>query len=158
MVDNYVLHSFQARHACALCIVLYIESDSHCFSSLRFPDGQMGVAGDGNKGLEKAWKGEATMAKSRSMSAKNAWGSGSGYAAKLIEEGMEATKAQQFENWQNQREVVAKRKAHSYMTDNFDTETSTVDEDWRKLSKFGVERNEVRAIFCFIYSFMLPWW
>ena len=37
-------------------------------------DGQMGVAGDGNKGLDKEWEGEASMAKSRVMSAKNAWG------------------------------------------------------------------------------------
>ena len=128
--------------------VLYFTLEVTHPVSLLFSDGQMGVAGDGNKGLEKAWKGEASMAKSRSMSAKNAWGSGSGYAAKLIAEGVEATKAQQFENWQNQREVVAMRKAHSYMTDDFDSETTTVDEDWRKLSKFGVERNEVRAIFC----------
>jgi hypothetical protein len=111
----------------------------------------MGVAGDGNKGLEKAWKGEAKMAKSKMMSAKNAWGSNSGYAAKLISEGMEASRAQQMENWHSQQEVLASRKAHRYMTDDFDGETSTADEDWRKLSKFGVERNEVRAIFCCIY-------
>jgi hypothetical protein len=108
----------------------------------------MGVAGDGNKGLEKAWAGEASMGKSKMMSAKNAWGqSSSGYAAKLIEEGMEATRAQQFENWGNQQEVLASRKAHRDLTDTFDTVTSTEDEDWRKLSKFGVERNEVRTIF-----------
>lgn len=125
----------------------------------------MGVAGDGNKGLEKEWKGQASMGKSKMMSAKNAWGSTSGrdgYAAKLIEEGMEATRAQQFENWQNQQEVLASRKAHRYMTDDFDGETTTAEEDWRKLSKFGVERNEVRAIFCFIYSCtyacMFSWW
>jgi hypothetical protein len=114
----------------------------------------MGVAGDGNKGLEKEWKGQASMGKSKMMSAKNAWGSSSGYAAKLIEEGMEATRAQQMENWGNQQEVLASRKAHRYMTDDFDAigGASTEDEDWRKLSKFGVERNQVRAIFCFIYS------
>jgi hypothetical protein len=115
----------------------------------------MGVAGDGNKGLEKEWKGQASMGKSKMMSAKNAWGSSSGYAAKLIDEGMEATRAQQFENWQNQQEVLASRKAHRYMTDDFDSSTvSTADEDWRTLSKFGVERNEVRAVFRFIYSCM----
>jgi hypothetical protein len=114
----------------------------------------MGVAGDGNKGLEKDWKGQAAMGKSKMMSAKNAWGSSSGYAAKLIDEGMEATRAQQFENWGNQREVNAARQAHRHTTDDFDNVASTVDEDWRKLSKFGVERNEVcTALLCF-YLFL----
>jgi hypothetical protein len=159
MIDNCGLRSVQARHACVLRIVQYnIGSYSHCFSirlatnqQTNHTDGQMGVAGDGNKGLEKEWKGQASMGKSKMMSAKNAWGSSSGYAAKLIDEGMEATRAQQFENWGNQQEVLASRKAHRYMTDDFDSETSTADEDWRKLSKFGVERNEVRAIFCLVY-------
>jgi hypothetical protein len=66
----------------------------------------MGVAGDGQKGLEKEWKGSAEMAKSKTMSAKNAWGKSSGYADTLISQGMEATRAQQLENWQNQQEVL----------------------------------------------------
>ena len=66
----------------------------------------MGVAGDGNKGLEKEWAGAAEMAKSKTMSAKNAWGKSTGYAETLIDQGMEATRAQQLENWQNQQEVL----------------------------------------------------
>jgi hypothetical protein len=111
-------------------------------------DGQMGVAGDGSKGLEKAWKGEAKMGKSKIMSAKNAWGANTGYAAKLIDEGMEATRAQQMENWQNQQEVSASKRAHRYLTEDFDNEKTTEDEDWRKLSKFGSERNQVRTVDC----------
>jgi hypothetical protein len=52
-------------------------------------DGQMGVAGDGKKGLEKAWSGEAELGKSKSMSAKNAWGKSTGYADELMEKGVE---------------------------------------------------------------------
>jgi hypothetical protein len=36
-------------------------------------DGQMGVSGDGKKGLDKEWAGAAEIVKSKSMSAKNAW-------------------------------------------------------------------------------------
>ena len=66
-------------------------------------DGQMGVAGDGNKKLESFDMSQ--MAKSKTMSAKNAWGTSTGYADKLVEEGMEQQKAQQLENWKNQQEV-----------------------------------------------------
>ena len=104
-------------------------------------DGQMGVAGDGQKGLEKEWDKSLEMAKSKQMSAKNAWGKSTGYAETLISQGMEATRAQQIENWQNQQEVLAARKEQRYMTEQFDQVRD--DENWRDLSKFGVERTQV---------------
>jgi predicted fused transcriptional regulator/phosphomethylpyrimidine kinase len=97
----------------------------------------MGVAGDGQKGLEKEWDKSLEMGKSKTMSAKNAWGKSTGYANTLIEQGMEATRAQQVENWRNQREVKAQRDEHRWMTDEFDRKT---DEDWRSLSTFGGEQ------------------
>lgn len=109
-------------------------------------DGQMGVAGDGKKGLEKEWKKQATLVTSRTMSAKNAWGKSTGYADKLIEEGVESSRAQQLENWMNQQELLQARKQQRFMTDEFDKPKE--DEDWRKLSQFGVERNQVRLL-CF---------
>jgi hypothetical protein len=66
-------------------------------------DGQMGVAGDGNSKLEKF--DMSSMAKSKTMSAKNAWGKSTGYADVLVAQGMEQQKAQQLENWKNQQEV-----------------------------------------------------
>lgn len=66
-------------------------------------DGQMGVAGDGNKKLESF--DMSSMAKSKTMSAKNAWGTSTGYADELVEKGVEQQKAQQLENWKNQQEV-----------------------------------------------------
>lgn len=105
-------------------------------------DGQMGVAGDGKKGLDKEWEGASEMAKSKAMSAKNAWGKSTGYADTLIDQGMDTQRAQQLENWQNQQEVLKERQAHRYMTESYD-EVST-DENWRDLSKFGVERTQVR--------------
>jgi hypothetical protein len=69
-----------------------------------------------------------------------AWGKTTGYAETLIEQGVESTRAQQLENWQNQREVVRARQDHRYMTDEFDR--ISVDEDWRNLSSFGVARNQ----------------
>lgn len=65
-------------------------------------DGQMGVAGDGDASLEKFDMSE--MAKSKAMSAKNAWGKTTGYADQLIDQGVEAQRAQQLENWKNQQE------------------------------------------------------
>jgi hypothetical protein len=53
---------------------------------------------------------------------------------------MEATRAQQLENWQNQQEVLRARHDHRFMTDDFDQ--IGADEDWRKLASFGVERNQ----------------
>lgn len=101
-------------------------------------DGQMGVAGDGNKKLEKF--DMTQMATSKSMSAKNAWGTNTGYAEKLRSEGMETSRAQQLENWANQQEVAARRKEQRFMTEEYDNQNS--DEDWRKLASFGVERNQ----------------
>lgn len=43
---------------------------------------QMGVAGDGNKGLDKF--DMTQMAKSKTMSAKNAWGTSTGYAGTCL--------------------------------------------------------------------------
>jgi hypothetical protein len=84
------------------------------------------------------------LAKSKAMSAKNAWGTSTGYATKLIEEeGVEAVRAQQMENWMNQQEVLKKKNQHRAMTASFDTVDTSAEEDWRKLAKFGVERNEV---------------
>jgi hypothetical protein len=103
-------------------------------------DGQMGVAGDGNAKLEKF--DMSAMAKSKVMSAKNAWGKSTGYADTLIEKGMDTARAQQLENWHNQQELSQQRKQQRYMTDNFD-QTGSADEDWRKLASFGVQRNQV---------------
>lgn len=103
-------------------------------------DGQMGVAGDGDKGLEKM--GGGPQIASRSMSAKNAWGTSTGYAQELIDSGTETARAQQIENWRNQREVHAKNLDQKYMTDAYDAANSNADEDWRSLAKFGVERNQ----------------
>lgn len=107
-------------------------------------DGQMGVAGDGSKGLDKEWQGQAEMAKSKTMSAKVAWGKSTGYADTLIESGVEATRAQQIENWKNQREVQEQRNQHRWMTDEFDNTSNKVDEDWRKLSSFSGQ--QVQAV------------
>jgi len=104
-------------------------------------DGQMGVAGDGNKGLEKIGSDVSPqLVKSKQMSAKNAWGKSTGYADTLIEQGMEATRAQQLENWNNQQEIQNQRNAQRYMTDDFDTVKA--DDDQWSLAKFGVERNQ----------------
>eukprot|EP01083_Nonionella_stella_P019961 55402_1 len=106
-------------------------------------DGQMGVAGDGNKGLEKM-DAVPQMAKSKSMSAKNAWGTSTGYADELLAKNdkMDTARAQQLENWANQQEVRAKNQGLKDMADAFDAHAPTEDENWRALAKFGVERNE----------------
>lgn len=100
-------------------------------------DGQMGVAGDGNSGLDKM-AATPSFAASKFRSAKNAWGTESGYAEQLRDQGVETSKAQQLENWHNQREVHQKAKQMQYMTEEFDKVTT--EEDWRTLAKFGVER------------------
>jgi hypothetical protein len=105
-------------------------------------DGQMGVAGDGNAKLDKF--DMTQMAKSKTMSAKNAWGKSTGYADTLIEQGMEAQRAQQLENWKNQQEVLAARKQQKWMSDQFDK--ITTDDDQWSLAKFGVERNQVSQV------------
>uniref|UniRef100_A0A7S1YSX4 Plastid lipid-associated protein/fibrillin conserved domain-containing protein n=1 Tax=Trieres chinensis TaxID=1514140 RepID=A0A7S1YSX4_TRICV len=106
-------------------------------------DGQMGVAGDGNKGLEKIGN-TAQLAKSKSMSAKNAWGTSTGYADELLKKNpkMDISRAQQLENWHNQQEVLAKNKQLKEMTENYDQVGYDEEENWRSLSKFGVERNQ----------------
>jgi len=114
-------------------------------------DGQQGVAGDGQQGLDKSdfntgelvdSQRNKSMSQSKQRSAKNAWGSSTGYAQQMIEEkGMDVAKAQQLENWHNQREILAKSKAQQAMAESFEV-TSDPDADWRALAKFGVERNE----------------
>jgi hypothetical protein len=112
-------------------------------------DGQMGVAGDGNKKLESF--DMSTMAKSKMMSAKNAWGTtSSGYADSLVDKGMDTARAQQLENWANQQEVLRSKNSQKASVEQYES-TSSVDEDWRKLASFGVERNQVQysvAEFC----------
>jgi len=104
-------------------------------------DGQMGVAGDGNKSLEKLGAGPQMGMKSNTMSAKNAWGTDTGYAKKLVDKGIDTQKAQRLENWQNQRAVRAKQVAHKELTENFDKIQEDGEADWRTLAQFGVERN-----------------
>lgn len=104
-------------------------------------DGQMGVAGDGNKGLEKMGGGPSIA--SKQMSAKNAWGTSTGYAEKLLNEDskIDVARAQQLENWANQQEVRAKNQQLKAMSETFDSGQTSEEENWRQLSKFGVERN-----------------
>jgi len=109
------------------------------FSEFDGGDGQMGVAGDGSTGLDKFDMSQ--IAKSKSMSAKNAWGTNTGYADKLVAEGVDTSRAQQLENWHNQQEVLARRKEQRSMTEDFES-TSTEEENWRNLASFGVERNQ----------------
>jgi len=113
------------------------------FSEFDGGDGQMGVAGDGSTGLDKFDMSQ--MAKSKSMSAKNAWGTNTGYADKLVAEGVDTSRAQQLENWHNQQEVLARRKEQRSMTEDFES-TSTEEENWRNLASFGVERNQVNIV------------
>ncbi|KAL7493399.1 hypothetical protein ACHAWT_005948 [Skeletonema menzelii] len=104
-------------------------------------DGQMGVAGDGNKQLEKM-DNVPQLANSKMMSAKNAWGTSTGYADTLRDKnpGMDTARAQQLENWANQQEVRAKNLQLKAMTENFDQQQTSAEENWRQLAKFGVER------------------
>lgn len=107
-------------------------------------DGQMGVAGDGTKGLEKMDSGVQIGIKSKQMSAKNAWGTSSGYADELLAKDpkIDTARAQQLENWANQQEVRAKNQQLKEMSEAFESEISSDEENWRQLAKFGVERNE----------------
>ena len=108
-------------------------------------DGQMGVAGDGKKGLEKFGSDVSpSFAKSKTMSAKNAWGTSTGYASNLIEKGVEVVRAQQMQNWMNQQELRRKKNAHRELTESFDSVST--EEDWRALAKFGVQRNQVWSL------------
>jgi len=114
-------------------------------------DGQMGVAGDGDSKLDKFDMSQ--MAKSKTMSAKNAWGTNTGYGDVLRAKGVETSRAQQLENWHNQQEVLQRRKAQRYLTDEFD-QSSKEDENWRNLANFGVSRNQVCMYLLFsCYSF-----
>jgi len=108
-------------------------------------DGQMGVAGDGQTGLDKSdfeSKSVLTMDKSRQRSAKNAWGTSTGYAEQLVSKGVDTARAQQLENWHNQREVKARQQEQKYVTEQFDQVRENAEADWRTLAKFGVERND----------------
>jgi hypothetical protein len=104
-------------------------------------DGQMGVAGDGNTKLEKM-DAVPQLAKSKMMSAKNAWGTSTGYADSLLKKNpkMDTSRAQQLENWANQQEVRAKNQQLKALADNFDQQQTSAEENWRQLAKFGVER------------------
>lgn len=106
-------------------------------------DGQMGVAGDGNSKLDTFDMSE--IAQSRQRSARNAWGSSTGYADSLVSKGVEQSRAQQLENWHNQQEVLNRRRQQRFITDDFDKVSE--DEDWRKLASFGVARNQVSVNF-----------
>ena len=115
-------------------------------------DGQMGVAGDGSKGLEKmddvplmGSTMKKSMEKSKMMSAKNAWGSSTGYADELLSKDpkMDVARAQQLENWQNQQEVRRKTQSQQDMAEKFGQANWDEEENWRSLAKFGVERNQV---------------
>mmetsp|Transcript_17390 Transcript_17390/g.21990 ORF Transcript_17390/g.21990 Transcript_17390/m.21990 type:complete len:323 (+) Transcript_17390:137-1105(+) len=109
-------------------------------------DGQMGVAGDGTKGLDKSdFEGGSLakqMNKSRMRSAKNAWGTSTGYADSLVDKGVDTARAQQLENWHNQREIQAQKQQQRYMTEQYDQVQQNAEADWRTLAKFGVERNQ----------------
>jgi hypothetical protein len=98
------------------------------------------------QGLEKFGNDvQPQFAKSKTMSAKNAWGKSTGYAEKLIDQGMEKSRAQQLENWMNQQEILKQKNAHRSLTESFDKVESAGEADWRTLAKFGVERNQVRG-------------
>ena len=107
-------------------------------------DGQMGVAGDGSGNALEKMDAVPQLAKSKMMSAKNAWGTSTGYADQLLESrpGMDTARAQQLENWANQQEVRAKNQQLKEMADNFDNAQPSEEENWRQMAKFGVERNE----------------
>ena len=104
-------------------------------------DGQMGVAGDGQKGLEKMGS-SPSFASSKMMSAKNAWGTSNGYAETLREKGVETSRAQQLENWHNQQEVNARKNQMKAQMEDFDSVQYSDEENWRSLAKFGIERNQ----------------
>ena len=117
-------------------------------------DGQMGVAGDGQKGLEKMdnvpMMGSSVLKsldKSKMMSAKNAWGTSTGYAEELLSKNpkMDTSRAQQLENWQNQQEVRRKTQQQQEMAEQYGQANWDEEENWRSLAKFGVERNQVSS-------------
>merc|ERR1712045_567572 len=76
-------------------------------------------------------------------SAKNAWGTSTGYAETLIrDKGMDSARAQQLENWHQQREISKRKQEQRFMTEQFDQVQQNAEADWRTLAKFGVERNQ----------------
>ena len=115
-------------------------------------DGQMGVAGDGNTGLEKIdnvpmmASSTQNFDKSKMMSAKNAWGSSTGYADELLTKNpkMDVSRAQQLENWQSQQEVRRKTQQQQNMAEQYGQSSWDEEENYRNLASFGVERNQVR--------------
>jgi hypothetical protein len=114
-------------------------------------DGQMGVAGDGQKGLDKSdfQTGELASSQSKMRSTRVGWGSGTGYAEQLVKDkGMDTARAQQLENWNAQQEIKNMRNQQKFMTESFD-QVQSPDEDWRSLAKFGVERNTVSSLSLF---------
>lgn len=121
------------------------------FSEFDGGDGQMGVAGDGKVGLDKdefnapqvLSSGAQTIDKSRMRSAKNAWGTSTGYADELLKSNkdIDVARAQQLENWHQQREVKQRSEEMKKMSESFDQVAEAGEEDWRTLAKFGVERN-----------------
>jgi hypothetical protein len=113
-------------------------------------DGQMGVAGDGNTGLEKIdnvpmmASSTQNFDKSKMMSAKNAWGSSTGYADELLTKNpkMDVSRAQQLENWQSQQEVRRKTQQQQNMAEQYGQSSWDEEENYRNLASFGVERNQ----------------
>ena len=71
------------------------------------------------------------------MSAKNAWGSNTGYADELRSKGVDTARAQQMENWKNQQEVLNARKQQRWLTEDFDSAAKAGEQDWRKLSDYA---------------------
>ena len=103
---------------------------------------------DGQKGLDKSEFQTGALASqlqnSRSMSAKNAWGTSTGYADELVKsKGMDSARAQQLENWHQQRELQGQKQQQRMMIEQFDNVQQNAEADWRTLAKFGVERNQV---------------
>lgn len=69
-------------------------------------------------------------------------GTSTGYADELVDQGMEATRAQQMENWRNQQEVLEARKQQRFMTESFDQVEEAGETDWRNLSGYVAGRNQ----------------
>ena len=133
-------------------LLLLIHAD---FNEFDGGDGQMGVAGDGQAGLEKMdnvpMMGSSVLKsldKSKMMSAKNAWGTSTGYADELLQKNpkMDISRAQQLENWQNQQEVRRKTQQQQDMSEQYGQANWDEEENWRSLAKFGVDRNQVSVM------------
>ena len=93
------------------------------------------------------------------MSAKNAWGTSTGYADELMQSrpGMDSARAQQLENWHQQREIQAQKNQQRMMTEQFDNVQQNAEADWRTLAKFGVERNQVSCGYLWNFEFCYRW-